>query len=318
MLGIGAETIVLILIGIGLADLKYEAIIYLIGFLPFFVAMTWLATSVIANVERTWLFYELSYLIPFIQLVILGVGLGLKLIREQQQSVAAMGLLKQQQAESIIQTQETERQRLAADLHDDLGGTLATLHRRLTDLRQHLREPETVRQFDALQPLIQKSGTDLRRIAHNLMPPEFSRTGLRGALSQLVGSQPEQPTSFSFITSGAERKLPLVTELNAYRIISELIQNIHKHAQAQRAAVQLLYYENHLLILVEDDGLGSRLIKTADEHTGIGLKNTSLRAEYIGATLWREVSEAGTLVALDIPYPAPVYAARLTQPRSAD
>ncbi len=203
-----------------------------------------------------------------------------------------------------IQTQETERQRLAADLHDDLGGTLATIRRRLSDIRQRLRDPEAAHEMDALEPLIQKSGHDLRRIAHNLMPPEFERIGLRSALQQFVESQPANPTRFSFLISGTEQKLPLDTELNIYRIVSELVQNIHKHAQAKRAAVQMLYYEDHLSITVEDDGLGSRAVKIDNKEEGIGLKNSSLRAEYIGAKLWREASESGTLIVLDVPYPA--------------
>lgn len=217
----------------------------------------------------------------------------------------------------IIQTQEAERQRIAADLHDDLGGTLATLHRRLADIRQQLQDPRAARQFDALEPMIQKSSADLRRIAHNLMPPEFTRLGLHSALEQLVNSQPGQPTRFSFITSGVEHKFPADTGLNVYRIVSELIQNINKHAQAKRAAVQLLYQPDRLTITVEDDGLGKRVANSTNKPMGIGLKNSNLRAEYIGATLWRDASEGGTLVVLDVPYKTPD-AAATTDPDSAD
>ena len=216
----------------------------------------------------------------------------------------------------IIQTQETERQRIAADLHDDLGGTLSTLRRRLSDISQHTTDEKTKRAFDEAEPLIQKSSDDLRRIAHNLMPPEFSRIGLRSALEQLVSNQPHQPTQFTFVMSGTARKLPTDLELNAYRIVSELVQNINKHARANRASVQLIYQTDRLTITIDDDGLGSRSVKKTHEPAGIGLKNSSLRAEYIGATLWRDAGEAGTLVVLDIPYPTPIYAARTGLPPS--
>ncbi len=227
--------------------------------------------------------------------------------------------MTQQQHETnsrIIQTQETERQRIAADLHDDLGGTLATLRRRLDDIRLRTTDVGTQQAFADAEPLIQKSSDDLRRISHNLMPPEFVRIGLRHALEQLVNNQPSRPTQFTFIVSGEDHKLPVDTELNAYRIISELIQNINKHAQASRAAVQLLYRDDRLTITVEDDGLGNRAMINSNEIIGIGLKNSSLRAEYIGATLWRDPSEAGTLVVLDIPYSTPLYAARNSLPNS--
>ncbi|GAB2593689.1 sensor histidine kinase [Spirosoma areae] len=252
-----------------------------------------------------------------IELSILSIGwlYRRKLLQTARQQLE---IQNRQLQSDLIQTQESERQRIAADLHDDLGGTLATLRRRLTDLRQYLHEPVGIRAFDDLEPLIHKSSIDLRRIAHNLMPPEFARIGLRHALHQLVQSQPPQPTRFTFITSGIEQKLPLDTELNAYRIVSELIQNIGRHAQANRAAIQLLYHDDHLTITVEDDGLGSRASLWGTKSVGIGLKNSNLRAEYIGATLWRDVSEAGTLVVLDIPYPVSVYAAPTTQPNPPD
>ena len=216
----------------------------------------------------------------------------------------------------IIQAQESERQRIAADLHDDLGGTLATLRRRLADIRQQLPDSPTARQLDDLEPMILKSNADLRRIAHNLMPPEFARLGLHQALDQLVASQPKHPTRFSFITSGQPRELPVDTALNVYRIVSELIQNINKHAQANRAAVQTIYQADSLRITVDDDGLGNRTDALISETKGIGLKNSILRAEYIGATLWQDASEAGTLVVLDIPYSSTPDAVSPTPPNS--
>ena len=215
---------------------------------------------------------------------------------------------------NVIQTQESERQRLAADLHDDLGGTLATIRQRLSHIRLHLHDPKAAQDLDDLEPLIQKSGHDLRRIAHNLMPPDFTRLGLRAALEQFVQSQPTQPTRFSFIVAGAERRLNTDVELNLYRIVSELVQNIHKHAQAHQAAVQLLYQADKLLITVEDDGVGNRLADTTHKVGGLGLKNSSLRAEYIGATLWRETTKSGTLVMLDVAYSTPTDAASPTSP----
>ena len=254
-------------------------------------------------------------IVLLIEFAILSVGwlYRRKIMQDDRQQLEIQN--HQLQAD-VIQTQETERQRIAADLHDDLGGTLATLRRRLDDIRQRSTDADTQRAFADAEPLIQKSSDDLRRISHNLMPPEFVRIGLRHALEQLVRQQPVQPTQFTFIASGVEQRLPIDIELNAYRIISELVQNVNKHAHASRAAVQLLYRDDRLTITVEDDGLGSRTDTKSTEATGIGLKNSSLRAEYIGATLWRELSEAGTLVVLDIPYPTPLYAARTSLPNS--
>jgi signal transduction histidine kinase len=171
--------------------------------------------------------------------------------------------------------------------------------------------------FADLVPLVQKSSDDLRRIAHNLMPPEFARIGLRYALEQLVHSQPPVPTRFTFLVSGHERRLPLDTELNLYRIISEQVQNVNKHAKADRAAVQLLYYDDKLALTVEDDGLGNKTTLSGGS-PGIGLKTSKLRAEYIGATLWRDASEVGTLVVLEIAYPLHTHESTQSRPPVTD
>ncbi len=256
--------------------------------------------------------FTINWLLPgfLLEQIILAYGLTIRFNGFRQQSLNLQLTLareRNQMTTQVISAQEAERGRLAADLHDDLGGTLATLRRRLGDLRQRLLDPQAADALSQLEPLVQKSTYDLRRIAHNLMPPEFDRLGLQHALDQLVQDQPAQPTRFSFVVAGQERRLPLDTELNLYRIVSELVQNIHKHAGARRAAVQLLYYEDHLSVIVEDDGLGDQVTKNSGTGIGLGLKNCSLRAEYIGASMRREVMGAGTLVVIDVPYAAIPY-----------
>lgn len=256
--------------------------------------------------------FTTNWLLPgfLLEQIILAFGLTIRFNRFRQQNFNLQLTLareRNQTTTQVIDAQEAERGRLAADLHDDLGGTLATLRRRLDELRQRLTDPYAADALSQLDPLVRKSTYDLRRIAHNLRPPEFERIGLRHALEQLVQSQPAQPTRFSFVIAGSERRLSPDTELNLYRIVSELVQNIHKHAGARRAAVQLLYYEDQLSVMVEDDGVGDRVTKNSGTGVGLGLKNCSLRAEYIGASLRREVTAAGTLVVLDVPYAAISY-----------
>ncbi|GAB3989011.1 hypothetical protein GCM10028807_12920 [Spirosoma daeguense] len=285
---------------------KNEAAYIYVTALSFTILGTVIYSLTLLNVVNAGHFTT-NWLFPgfLLEQITLAFGLTLRYNRFRQQNLNLQLALAQERNETttqVINAQEGERRRLAADLHDDLGGTLATLRRRMGELRTYLRDPLATSVFDQLESLVQNSTIDLRRIAHNLMPPEFDRLGLRHALDQLLQSQPSQPTQFSFIVAGQERRLPLEIELNIYRIVSELVQNIQKHAEAKRAAVQLLYYEDYLSVMVEDDGLGSRVTKNGEASAGLGLKNSSLRAEYIGAQLRRDVTEAGTMVVLDIPY----------------
>jgi signal transduction histidine kinase len=208
----------------------------------------------------------------------------------------------------IIRAQETEQQRIAQDLHDDLGGTLATIRHQLADLHRHTADPATRQTLTNLEPLILKSGHDLRRIAHNLMPPDFDRLGLAASLEQLIGNMPIRPTRFAFLTTGPAHRLPPDVELNAYRIVSELVQNVIKHAQAGRASVQLFYHADHLAVQVEDDGIGIASDDLANgtgsfvSGRGMGLRTSKLRADYIGAALRQETGAGGTFILLEIPY----------------
>ncbi len=245
------------------------------------------------------------FLLAITLLLLVGVlGLITYSTRLKKEAVEAELRLAGERKETdnrIIQTQESERQRIAADLHDDLGGTLAVIRRKITDGKVQFAHSDAHQVFEELDPLIQKSNDDLRRIAHNLMPPEFARTGLRGALEQLIGAIPKQPTQVVFLVSGYERTLPTQVELTVYRIVSELVQNICKHAQARRASVQLLYYTDRLCVEVEDDGVGIDADKL-NESDGIGLKNSTLRADYIGALVRRESGKGGTFISVELPY----------------
>ena len=241
-------------------------------------------------------------------IVLLGMMLYSIWLRKKALKTERELSLEQREADNrIIQTQETEQQRIAQDLHDDLGGTLATIRQRLAYIRQQATDPDQQRAFADLEPLIIKSGQDLRRIAHNLMPPDFERLGLVASVEQLVRAISPRPTRFEFVASGTVHRLPVTVELNVYRIVSELVQNIQKHAGANRASVQLLYEQNQLIVMVEDDGVGILPEKLADG-TGIGLKNAMLRANYIGANVQREAGEGGTFVVLEVPYPLPNHA----------
>ncbi len=285
-----------------LIGLRYhlpEARLYVVAVIPVMLCVMLIAlggAGIFPNGDKV---YVLFYYAPPIEIIILGFGVVRQFFREREKLL----LTVQSVQEELINTQESERERIAADLHDDLGGTLVAIRYRLANLRRDVPGPETALSFDQLEVMIQQSCRDLRRISHNLMPPEFARTGLRSALEHLVRSVSSHPTRFTFVALGPERKLPLDTELNLYRIASELIHNVLKHAQARRAAVQVLYHPDQLVLLVEDDGVGNQSEKTAGGREGIGLKTSSLRADYIGARMRREASPSGTLVVVELPYP---------------
>ncbi|GAA4460428.1 hypothetical protein GCM10023189_35510 [Nibrella saemangeumensis] len=196
----------------------------------------------------------------------------------------------------VLQAQEEERQRLAADLHDDLGATLSAIK---VQLKARQTNPD--RLANPVQ-LIDKAIRDLRLISHNLMPPEFGKLGLTEVIRETVKrAQASSGLNCMFITYGQEHPLDQETELTIYRIALELINNAIKHAKAGQVTVQLIFYAHQLTLLVEDDGRGYSLTEQ-QEPIGIGLRNIRSRVAYLNAKLLIDSGQRGTTITVDVPY----------------
>lgn len=195
----------------------------------------------------------------------------------------------------MLQAQEEERQRLAADLHDDLGATLSVIKGQLQMSHQS---------SDGLKApihLMEKAIVDLRHISHHLMPPEFVRLGLIESIREIVRrAEAGSDIYFLFITHGDERRLENEIELTIYRIAVELINNAMKHAKARHITIQLIFYPKQVSLLVEDDGRGYPM-SVQNEQSGIGLRNIRSRVAYLKSKLQIDSGEKGTTAILEIP-----------------
>lgn len=221
--------------------------------------------------------------------------------RYNQQRLARQRLLLR----NTLATQESERQRIARDLHDDVGNTLAAakgaLEMAQTRLNTEGKLPELIQAYN----LVDKASGDLRSITHDLMPVEFERYTLPNVVMQLVErANRSSQTAFEFILFGDIHRLKPERELVIYRIISELIQNALKHGGAGLAIVQLGYYERQLNILVETPVTVNQVDTSFPKpvSSGIGQKNISYRAEYLRATLTTDSNAQSHTVMLDVPY----------------
>jgi signal transduction histidine kinase len=190
----------------------------------------------------------------------------------------------------LILTQENERKKIAQDLHDDLGATLSALKGSISK-RNFSLETKT---------LLNRAITDLRSISRNLLPADFEAFGLITSLEKYISSLNEQnKVKITFISFGSRVQLKHDIELNIYRIITELANNIMKHSEAKIATIQLIYHPSHLFVSVEDDGKG---IAISDNNLGIGLKNVISRIEYLQATVLELGNGSSCSFVFKIPY----------------
>ena len=205
--------------------------------------------------------------------------------------------------ESVLQGQEQERQRLAKDLHDGLGGILSSTKYSFSNMKNNMIiTEENALAFERSMGMLDKSISELRRVAHNMMPEALLKFGLDTALQDFCANI-RQSGAVQLVYQSFEindESIPQNKASIIYRLIQELVNNILKHAQASNALVQIIRKDNTISITVEDDGKGfdTALLQHSN---GIGYNNLKSRVAYLNGTMDVETGiEKGTSVNIEI------------------
>lgn len=206
--------------------------------------------------------------------------------------------------EQVIEAQELERRRLAGDIHDGISQRLVTLSYRL-DAAARAVEPDAVaEQLAAARELVALTLQEARAAISGLRPPVLDDLGLSGGLASLARSIPRIPIDVDL----AETRVPDHIELALYRIAQECLQNVIKHAQADRARLTFAVEDGVARLEIVDDGKGFDTFEHplgSDEMGGYGLLSMAERAEIVGGRLHiRSRPGAGTTVTAAIPLPS--------------
>lgn len=277
---------------------RKAVLLYLLASGPLFLTFLLVILGAIGLTKINTFFYYNAH----IPLTLEGLGLGLALLYQfnddQKKVEKELEKNRMETTHKILLAQEEERQILARDLHDDLGGSLSVLNRELDEFNEINggKISDTVR-------LTQKIVEDLRLISHHLMPSSFPEKGLTAVIKETVGMANRQnKLKFDFITNGQEKRLHPDSEINIYRIVKELINNTLKHSGGTLSTIQLLFYDDFLYFSIEDNGRGFDI--NHSKNWGIGFKNINLRAGFLKAKLNTESGPTGSLISLEIPYNA--------------
>jgi len=222
-------------------------------------------------------------------------------VREQEAAKHAVTML----VHRLVTAQEDERRRIARDLHDHVGQQLTTL--RLTLERAQQTNADHAELERALT-LTQQLGHDLDFLAWELRPSALDELGLAAALPRFVtewSAHVDIPAQFRF--SGFEAgQLPRDAEVAFYRVTQEALNNVSKHAHASRVDVVLGASDGHVMLVVEDDGVGFDTSADLAQGNGFGLAGMRERAALVGAALHVESAPGkGTSVYLRRPVTLP-------------
>lgn len=199
---------------------------------------------------------------------------------------------------AMLEGQEQERRRLARDLHDGLGGTMASIRMKAADLADNTsgnnaRMKQIVTQLDG-------ATRELRSIAHNMMPEILLKFGLEAALKDLCESLQHNGAMIVFQAFDLRSDIAQSQQIMIYRLVQELLGNALKHSGARNILVQCLQRGEELTVIVEDDGRGF----DANAHfpaDGIGLQSVRARVDYLKGRLdIQSAPGVGTTINIDI------------------
>ncbi len=229
-----------------------------------------------------------------------------KILAEKEQKLQRekINVLEEQQQvislQSMVNGQETERTRIAKDLHDGLGGLFSTIKMYFSTL-QH--EQETLKGntlFEKSYQLIDTANDEVRRIAHNMMPEVLAKLGLIPAIQDMCSNiSAGKLMQVKLQSYGMEQRLNTNTEIMLYRIVQELLSNIIKHSQATEAIVQFNRDDSKLMVTIEDNGMGFNL-KDIDDKQHSGLEIIKSRVNYLHGNISIDSKEqVGTTVMME-------------------
>ena len=220
------------------------------------------------------------------------------------QRTAELSLALQEAQEALLKGQTTERRRVAAELHDNLGGLLAALKLTINALDTSDLHPQEQEIYGQMVGMINDANRQVRSLSHNLLPEELAEIGLVASLEKLVSKlNISHQTQFDLRIMGLAERLDKQTEFNLYAIVLELCNNILKHANASEATVELMEKNGVLQLLVSDDGTGFEANNSTKE--GMGLRNLYERAEAVGGVVRVHSQKGeGTVVSLKISQPS--------------
>ncbi|OLY93620.1 Signal transduction histidine kinase [Cnuella takakiae] len=247
-------------------------------------------------------------------MLVLTIGLILFIIFHQRRVIRYQLQLQRMEQEqqkillkASIHLQEAERQRIAADLHDDAGPLLATARLYLTENLVNMDKESQLQSIFQARQILDDTIQLVRNISHSLMPPTLKNFGLESAVNDMFYkiSNSGAIQAFSRFHEYGQR-LPMEIELNLFRVVQELLNNILKHSQSSFIRLSQNQRDGVFVLCLQHDGHGlvqadfEEMNKSAN---GLGLKNISSRLKVAQGSIFFEKDNASKYYQITIEVP---------------
>jgi len=248
-----------------------------------------------------------------IGMLTLAVALIVFIIFHQRKVIRYQGTLQRMEQDqqrmllnASIRLQEEERQRLAADLHDDAGPLLATARLYLNENLVNMDKTSQLQSIYNAKQIIDDTIQLIRNISHSLMPPTLKNFGLESAVNDLfqkISGSGSLNASCRF--HDYKERLKTEDELILFRVLQELVNNILKHSNASFIHVTQNINGDRFFLRLHHDGRGltqSDFEKLNKSPVGLGLKNIQSRLKLLSGNIYfeKDVSQTYYKVTIEL------------------
>lgn len=249
-----------------------------------------------------------AYLLFFgaITLLLIVLVSFLLIYHRMKENTAIQKALTKEQArhfKAVIEAQENERKRLAGELHDSVGPLLSVTQLYISDLADSpsLSDSGEKELLDKSLDILQEACNETRNVSHNLMPGVLTRSGLFPAVKDLVKKVAEtNKINIEFHSPHIKQRFDEQIEITFYRVFQELLNNILKHANADKVMIKTELILSKLLMTVTDNGQGFDVTKIKNA-SGIGWKNIYSRLSLIRGEVKLSSTKDGTTAIISAP-----------------
>jgi signal transduction histidine kinase len=228
-------------------------------------------------------------------------------VRERTSDLDAVNRSLRELSARLMQLQDDERRRIARELHDSVGQTLAALAMNLSLVRGDLERLASITvALNDSENLVRDMSKEVRTISHLLHPPLLDEAGLASALRWYVdGFVQRSRIQVDLDLPEDFPRLPSEVETAVFRVVQECLTNIHRHSGSPVARIHVRQRHEQVLVDIEDQGKGIPLEKREEMATagtpGVGIRGMRERLRQLGGTLEINSNSGGTVVTVQLP-----------------
>jgi two-component system NarL family sensor kinase len=240
----------------------------------------------IEQIIKAFLFILLAFFSVFLTLVLFFYFSRKKIVKIAVEKKNQEIHYQKEILQSVIQTQEEERMRIAQDLHDDISSKLNIVSLNTHLLKTpNLSEAEFAEITNNIVSLTKKALENSRRIAHDLLPPVFEKFGLHAAIEELVLEfSTAKNVQINYENELEFSALEVNKQLHIFRILQEVLNNSIRHGKATSISITFVSKNDQNTCVYTDNGVGFNT-NSVNQKRGIGMQNIESRVNFLGGNI---------------------------------